>query len=130
MAFPGIQIGSLSLPIHIVPTGHSRRLLKFWCFFIHYLTIHVGSNGFSVYTVTFYGLINCSWFKICIATNTQLGEEQWVYILWTMETIEYFYQIYFFYKFLICQLYQVCPDDTKQFGLLFSLYQITWVLYY
>ena len=80
IAFPGTQIGSLSMLICTVPTGPPRRLLKFWCFFffIHHLSIQVGSNGSSVHTITFYNLINHNWSNICIAIHTQLGEQQWV----------------------------------------------------
>ena len=118
--FPGIQIGSLSMPICSMPTGLSRKLLKFWYFFIHYLSIQVGSNRFSVYKITLYDLINHSWSNICIVINTQLGEQQWVYILWALETIEYFCGV-FLDEFLICQLYQVPPNNPRKLSFLFGL---------
>ena len=90
MAFPGIQTDSLSMLIFTVPTGPSRRLLKFWSFFIYYLSIHIGSNGFSVYTIAFIDLTDHSWSNISVIVNTQLWEQQWVHILWALETIKYF----------------------------------------
>ena len=58
------------MPILLCPQAHLEGHKNFvWAFFIHHLSITVGNNGFGIYVITFFYLIDHSGPNICIIIN-------------------------------------------------------------
>ena len=71
VAFPGTQIGSLSTPILLCPQAHHEGY-NFFLFLIYHISITVDNNGFGIYMLTFFYIIDHSWSDVSIIINTHL----------------------------------------------------------